>query len=85
MTIHVPGKFLHTADTLSRAPLSSTVNNLTVQEEAEYLSEMTVSNLPAKDRLDAYKQGQVTDPIISRVFHYCREGWPRKEKVEYKH
>ena len=44
---------------------------------------MTVANLPAiKPRLDDYRHGQVADPVCSKLFHYCREGWPTKAKLE---
>ena len=81
--VHVPGKLLYTADTLSRAPMSESETNL--QEEAEVLMEVCVTDLPASNsRLDEYRASQVTDPICSAIFNYCRNGWPVKDEVEAK-
>ena len=47
---HVPGKFLYTADTLSRAPLPCTTTHL--EEITEFFIDSIVSQLPGnKDRL----------------------------------
>ena len=46
--VHVPGKYLYTADTLSQAPSNQPDTRL--QEEAEMLMEMCIAHLPAKQR-----------------------------------
>ena len=43
---YVPGTFLYTADTLSRAPVSSQDNEKRLEEEAEVVMEECVSYLP---------------------------------------
>ena len=77
---HVPGKLLHTADTLSRAPTSPTdgdITDTTVQEEAEMLMEVYIAHLPAsQQRIDEYRRSQATDPVCPTVVNYCRHGWP---------
>ena len=42
---HVPGKYLYTADTLSRAPIQCTEPH-NLQEEADLLMEISVQHLP---------------------------------------
>jgi hypothetical protein len=82
--VHVPGKLLYTADTLSRAPLpTSEIETLTIlQGEAEDLMEMTVNCLPAsKKRLDEYSRAQASDPICSAIIWYCQSEWPDEKKI----
>ena len=73
---HVPGKFLYTADTLSRAPLSTTDSQL---QDVEWFVESVISALPAKEhRLNEYKVAQDEDPICAQVKQWCAKGWPTK-------
>ena len=78
---HVPGTTLYTADTLSRAPLESTAN--TLQEELAELAILScIAHLPASpDRLQAYREAQNADALLSLIIKYCRTGWPGKEKI----
>ena len=56
---HVLGKLLYTADTLSRSPVSSALDELRLQEEAELFAADAIANLPASTkRLDVYKSSQ---------------------------
>ena len=56
---HVPGKHLYTADTLSRAPLTSDETDTKLHDEAELLLAVNISDLPAsKERLEEYKRAQ---------------------------
>ena len=81
--IHVPGKLLYTADTLSRAPRSTISNDADLEEDVECMMEVTVNNLPAsQQRLEEYIKAQATDPVCSLVSRYCCQGWPAKEKIE---
>ena len=53
--VHVPGKYLYTADTLSRAPLPTDSNDESCkqQEEVEHFIQSVVSHLPAsKERFE---------------------------------
>ena len=83
---HVAGKHLYTADTLSRAPITSPAdadtNNPTV-EKAETLMEMCASHLPAStQRIDVYRTSQAADPTCSTVINYCRHGRLDKNKFD---
>ena len=80
---HVPGKNLHTADTLSRAPSASTKSDSTLEELAELHMEACIAHLPAsKDRLDTYRTAQKADHTCSLLIKYCRDGWPGKNSVD---
>ena len=79
---HIPGKDLHTANALSRAPLKSTENDKDLEQLAELLVAANISHLPAgKERLEQYQQAQKTDPTCSALRQYCRNGWPNKETL----
>ena len=79
--VHVPGKLMYTADTLSRSPLKSDISDL--QEVAEIFIEACVAHLPASNtRLDEYRKAQAADSICSRRFEYCRQGWPTKNNID---
>lgn len=82
--LHVPGKHLYTANTLSRARHNSTTPDTWLIEEAELLMAITVANLPAsKQRLDTYKRELSRYLIFSKVAHYCQAGWPPKQGIEH--
>jgi transposase InsO family protein len=79
--VHVPGKELYTADTLSRAPLLSSG-----EPEHDYIEQFVatiVSTLPANaDRLQEYRTAQLNDVDCAQLIHLCRNGWPqRKQQV----
>ena len=82
--IHVPGKLMYTADTLSRTPSSET-GDTTLQELAEIMVETCVEQLPAsRQRIDTYRKAQKEDEICSRVILYCNGTWPNKFQIEHK-
>ena len=79
--VHVPGKELYTADTLSRAPLPSSG-----KPEHDYIEQFVVtvvSTLPANaDRLQEYHTAQPNDADCAQLIQLCRNGWPqRKQQV----
>lgn len=74
---HVPGKELHTADTLSRAPVSEGEDG---REEAfchevkAYVNAI-VKNLPAtEERLQVIREEQNKDPLCCKLKTYCEKG-----------
>ena len=82
---HVPGKYLYTADVLSRSPLLTTADDTESTEletSAELFISTVVSNLPAtSNRLKALTTAQSEDQTLQHVRQYCREGWPEKQKL----
>ena len=81
--VHVPGKQLYIADTLSRAPVSSPSETDTVLEEfAEMAVTGHVSHLPAgPSTLDRYRHAQDSDQLCTTIKGYCRDGWPPKSEI----
>ena len=78
---HVPGKYLYSADALSRAPQAS-VGTLDLQQEAEIYVQSVTANLPAStSRLDEYRDAQLSDRVCSKVRGYCTSGWPPKRSI----
>lgn len=74
--VHVPGKLLYTADTLSRAPLDSLIDS--VEEGVEDLGYAVVAALPASPHtLDVYRKAQSRDPICQQLAEFCHTGWPK--------
>ena len=77
--IHVPGKLLHTTDTLSRAPLklSADSDELMEIQEVEFYISTVISTLPVSDaRLNVIAQTQANDHVCSTLISYCHDGWP---------
>ena len=79
--VHVPGKLIYTADTLSRSPLKSDISEL--QEIGEIFIDACVAHLPASNtRLDEYRKAQVADSTCSRLIEYCQQEWPTKNNID---
>ena len=79
---HVPGKNRYTADTLSRAPLSTTEHDQDLEELAELLMDTHLQQLPASsEHLEIYRTAQQCDTICSKVRAYCLKGWPDRHKL----
>lgn len=82
--LHVPGKMLYTADTLSRAPVSEAGKiSRHSGEEVEAFLEATTAALPAsRSRLEEYRRAQEQDAICAQVKEYCRTGWQGKQALQ---
>ena len=79
---HVPGKNLYTADTLSRAPLSTTEHDQDLEELAELLMDTHLQQFPSSsERLEIYRTVQQCDTTCSKVWDYCLKGWPDRHKL----
>ena len=83
--IHVPGKELYTADTLSRAPVGvskvDVIEDLT--EEVEAFVNVVMQGFPATDnRIEEIRQHQLEDETCQELSKYAREGWPDKEYLK---
>ena len=72
--VHVPGKQLITADTLSRAPVEHTATQAEKDLEADVqiFVDAIVHSLPATEaRLQQLAEKQKGDRICSTIIHYC--------------
>ena len=79
---HVPGKHLYTADALSRAPTGPTTSDDRLQEEAESVVELCITQLPASNgTVEDYWKAQVADPVCLTVIKYCQQEWPDQYNI----
>ena len=81
---HVPGKSLHTADTLSQAPLEYTVDNDELMEKQEiecHISAVVNILSVSSTRLTAITQAQANDPVCNTLISYCSAGWLVKSSL----
>lgn len=80
---HVPGKFLYTADALSRSPLHPADSpTMDTHDGTESYVAAVISSLPAsKERLAVYRRAQAADPICQKVSAFCRSTWPNKHAI----
>ena len=85
---HISGKYLHTADVLSRSPSLTTADDIESTEletSAKLFISTAVSNLPAtSNRLKALTTAQSEDQTLQHVRQDYREGWPQKQKLNDK-
>ena len=81
--VHVPGKYMYTADALSRAPTGVPVDNCAAfQKEVEGHIAAVTEILPAtKQQLDKYRCAQAADSDTGALINYCKFGWPVKTKL----
>ena len=82
---HLPGKFLYTADALSRAPIrgTPTLDEIASQQEVEVFIDSLTQQLPASShRLQVYQKAQRDDPVCNQVITYCKRTWPEKHSIK---
>ena len=81
--VHIPGKLLYTADTLSRAPTTlPDADSNALQDEVEGLVSNVTKCLPATEgKLQTYRVFQASDPECVQIMKYCQFGWPEKHCV----
>ena len=68
----MPGKFLYTADALSRSPVSLPgKRSVEFQEGLEFYVQAITMYLPAsKDTLERYKEAQAGDGVCSAILEH---------------
>jgi predicted aspartyl protease len=73
--VHIPGKEMYTADTLSRAPLKGLGNDAhlrSLQQDTEAFVYGLLTNLPATStRLDQIREAQFNDPVCQQMKRVC--------------
>ena len=80
---HVPGQSLLVADTLSRAPLATSVSDDTsLQLQTAAYVKAVVQSLPASEKqLERIKQHQQEDEVCQQVVSHCQSGWPLRQEL----
>lgn len=83
---HTPGKALHTADTLSRAPVSPggalTDSDRSLMEDTNIYVDAVVNSLPASaSYLAELKNELKKDSVCSQVISFCQTGWPERSQI----
>ena len=82
--IHVLGKELHTADTLSGVPVHCEISiDITeLQELAKLCVAHVISHLSAgSQRPDSYQKAQSEDSVCQKLIEYCCTGWPELKEL----
>lgn len=82
---HVPGKYMWTADTLSRAPVKKggTPEEKEFFEDTNIYVDMIMDNLPVSTvYLDELKEELKRGTVCARVMQLCVEGWPTHSNSE---
>ena len=79
--LHVPGKTLYTADTLSRAPIKEIPDFSSSKSSQQFIQAVTAALPASHDRLDNYRTAQSEDSVCSRLIEYCTSGWPNRNKL----
>ena len=81
---HSPGKSLYLADTLSRAPLCTGIEEVDsiAEQEVEDFANGIIAAIPASpDRLDTYREAQHKDHVCSQLIEFCKSGWPSQHSL----
>ena len=81
--VHVPGRDLHTADALSRAPVSAPSDtDFQLETDTDMLIGLTMATLPATDqRLKQIRDEQHKDSTCQELANFCQNGWPERSKL----
>jgi len=81
--MHVPGKCLYTADTLSRIPNQPTdPGDSTLQTDTEAFVAAVISGLPATpQRLNDFRKAQTSDKTLLQVIQFCQTQWPTQSNI----
>lgn len=74
--VHVPGKQLIIADTLSRNPLKVSDASETDEDVKAYVRAVMATRPMSDDRLDKIREATLKDEDLQRVINYIRHGWP---------
>ena len=77
--LHVPGKKIATADTLSTLHTGAP-GEISLEEGAEAYVNFIIDSLPVTEkRLLEIKEHLEQDEFLRKVMEYCQSGWPEYE------
>ena len=80
---HVPGKFLYTADALSRVTLKNFTSDPDGSETESFVQGVVV-NLPANSNcLEEFRGAQQSDPLFVKIIQFCQSQWPGQSRIEH--
>ena len=80
--VHVPGKELYTADTLSRAPGEMHFSDSKFHAEIDAFVNLVLDHVPATDvRLEQIWVHQLEDEVCRNLTKYVEERWPEKWRL----
>ena len=70
------------ADTLSRAPLStSSIND--EQKDTEMFVHVVTNSIPASSNyLDNFRKAQLQEKVCSQLTEFCKSGWPSHKQLK---
>ena len=82
--LHVPGKNMVLADTLSRNPQAHTSNTVDIEKEEEidcFVDSVVSSWLVSDKKLQKIKDAVDEDEEIKTIIKLTLEGWPKSPKL----
>ncbi|KAJ8409836.1 hypothetical protein AAFF_G00218950 [Aldrovandia affinis] len=82
--VHMPGKQLVLADTLSRNPLQNSGSSETEAEVQAYVEAVMTSRPLSKTKLDTIREATRADTDMQMVICYNHEGWPKHVPYQLK-
>lgn len=74
--IHVPGKSLVVADTLSRNPVTESEGSDTEEDVQAYVEAVIQTRPVSEPKLNAIRESTSNDPIMRKIMRFIKEGWP---------
>ncbi|KAG9282794.1 hypothetical protein AMEX_G1491 [Astyanax mexicanus] len=84
VAVHVPGKQLVIADTLSRNPVDGQDLSDSEQEVTAHVSAITNSKPVSEQRMESIRNATMVDTVLQKVLAHIRCGWPDKmAKLSY--
>ena len=81
--VHVPGKQLYVADTLSRLrPPNQAINATIPEEEMNIYIGSILEGTPISDqKLQQVRDAQNEDEVCHKIKTYCQDGWPDRYQL----
>ena len=78
VAVHIPGKFLTVADTLSRSPLPSMQSSSALQDDVTAFVSAITHNPSCQVDNQRLRSATLLDPIASHLSDFILDGWPCK-------